>query len=63
MVHQAVGERVFGDGQRRSVYLDERGRQYVVDANGRCVYGVWLVNAPEDADVPVVVDGGHVGAA
>jgi hypothetical protein len=43
--------RPFTDGLERDGYEDAQGRQYVLDADGERVYGVWL----GPADEPVVV--------
>ena len=32
----------FVDGVSRPVFLDEDGRQYVIDNDGNRVYGVWI---------------------
>jgi hypothetical protein len=43
----------FADGVDRPVYDDGQG-QYVLDAHGKPIYGVWFI--PEgEADVPSVV--------
>lgn len=44
----------FTDGTRRPVYQDNRG-QYVVDADGTRVRGVWFIPRDEDCAVPAVV--------
>jgi hypothetical protein len=45
----------FADGQRRPVYQDAAGRQYVVDDDGEPVHGVWYIPRDE-CDAPIVVD-------
>jgi len=54
---RALGDRLFGDRQRRTVYVDGAGRQYVRNDRGKPVYGVWLLTDDDTvADVPHVVD-------
>jgi hypothetical protein len=43
------------DGQRRPVYQDARGRQYVAGDDGEPVHGVWYIPRDE-CDTPIVVD-------
>lgn len=43
MSARAIGERLSPDGQRRTVYATPDGRQFVLDAAGRPVYGSRLV--------------------
>jgi len=40
---RAIGERLSPDGERRTVYATLDGRQFVLDAAGRPVYGSRLV--------------------
>jgi len=39
----AVGTRTFTDGTTRTVFLDLVGRQYVLDDDGRRLYGTWIL--------------------
>jgi hypothetical protein len=44
----------FVDSHWRPVYARPDGQQYIVDEDGTCVLGVWLI--PRDAaDVPITV--------
>jgi hypothetical protein len=43
---RVIGEREFTDGVVRRVYEDDQG-QYVLDADGEIVRGVWLLPADE----------------
>jgi hypothetical protein len=36
-----IGKRTFSDGSRRTVYLDQEGRQFV-RGRSRRLYGIWL---------------------
>jgi hypothetical protein len=46
-----IGRVLFVDGQRRDVFLDRDGRQYVEDGMNP-VYGVWIdVDEPEFTSV------------
>jgi hypothetical protein len=47
MEARVIGEREFTDGVVRPVYEDNKG-QYVLDADGEMVRGVWLL-PPDDA--------------
>jgi hypothetical protein len=49
-----VASTEFLGGAMRPVFQTPEGRQYVVDDDGKRVYGVWFIL--EDADRPVVVD-------
>lgn len=51
-----IGDRDFVDGIRRPVYLDDDGRQYVLD-DGQRVYGVWLTPVMEPAAEPIILGG------
>ena len=44
----------FADGIERPVYDDGEGSQYILDGNGKPVYGVWFIPRDEP-DVPIVV--------
>jgi hypothetical protein len=48
-----LGERHFTDGTTRPVYRSEEGRHYVVDGEGKPVYGVWL--HPDEYSEPIVI--------
>ena len=54
MATDPIGDRLFIDGVKRPVYLDDDGRQFVMESNGLRVHGVWLVPEPDDADAPIV---------
>jgi hypothetical protein len=41
------------DGVWRAVYQDPRGRQYVLEASGEPVFGVWYI--PPDEPPPCVI--------
>jgi hypothetical protein len=56
MSDEVVAYVEFADGQRRPVYQDATGRQYVVDDDGEPIRGVWYIPRDE-CDVPIVVDG------
>jgi len=49
-----LGHRVFMDGVERTVFEDSDGRQYVLDADGMPVHGVWLI-PEEEPDLPLIV--------
>jgi hypothetical protein len=51
-----IGFRDFVDGQRRPVYLDEDGNQYVINDAGREVFGEWL-RPEDDSDQPIFLGG------
>jgi hypothetical protein len=58
MTDPILGHRLFVDGIARPVFLDEAtGRQYVINDDGDRLDGQWL-RAEEEADRPVIVDGG-----
>jgi hypothetical protein len=40
---RSLGTVPFTGGVDRKVFLDEDGRQFVVDGNGDPVYGVWIL--------------------
>jgi hypothetical protein len=46
---QSIGETPFIDGTIRPVFLVADGRQFVLDADGQPVYGVWVY-----VDEPVI---------
>jgi hypothetical protein len=48
-----VADVEFNDAVRRAVYQDSQGRQYVIDASGEPVYGVWYI--PPDEPLPCVI--------
>jgi len=48
--HPSVGIVQFTDGVSRPVYLDSDGRQFVVDAGGERVHGMWVY-----VDEPAIV--------
>jgi hypothetical protein len=50
---QHVADIEFTDGVWRTVCQDEQGRQYVIDATGEPVYGVWFI--PRDEPQPTIV--------
>jgi hypothetical protein len=50
---QPVADVEFIDGLWRPVYQDPRGRQYVIDAAGEPVYGVWFI--PQDEPRPTII--------
>jgi hypothetical protein len=53
-----IGHCLFVDGIVRPVFLDGRGRQYVLDGDARTrVYGEWLL---DDADESFVVSASGV---
>jgi hypothetical protein len=43
----------FTDGVWRAVYQEPGGRQYVIDATGAPVFGVWFI--PQDQPRPCVI--------
>ena len=46
----------FTDGTRRSVYVDSKGRQFILDDDGQRVYGYWHLERDETAaDTPLIV--------
>ncbi len=47
MEARVIGDREFTDGIVRQVYEDDQG-QYVLDADGEMVRGVWLL-PPDEA--------------
>jgi hypothetical protein len=47
-----IGETLFIDQTTRTVFEDLDGRQFVIDADGEHVYGVWFSIA-EPAIVPI----------
>jgi hypothetical protein len=51
-----IGIRQFTDGKQRNVYLDSRGRQYVLNVNGHRVHGVWIVSEEYFKDQPLIVE-------
>ncbi len=46
----AIGTRDFTDGATRTVYRNPTGRQYVLDDDGRRVWGTWLPLEPPDPE-------------
>ena len=45
----------FIDGRTRDVFLDADGRQFVLDAGGEPIHGVWIyIDEPEIADAAVI---------
>ncbi|HZU38803.1 MAG TPA: hypothetical protein VFA18_22940 [Gemmataceae bacterium] len=56
MTDRVVGQRSFRDGQCRTVYADGNGFQYLLDSQGRRVYGVWLLPDDAGADEPHIVE-------
>jgi hypothetical protein len=48
------------DGVWRAVYQDSQGREYVIDASGEPVYGVWFI--PPDDPQPCVTWRSHPGS-
>jgi hypothetical protein len=50
-----IGQRLFTDSSTRPVFLDQDGRQFVIDGDGQRVHGVWIY--PDEADEPTVVQG------
>jgi len=42
----SIGTRTFTDGSVRTVFLDLAGRQFVLDDDGKPVYGTWLPPVP-----------------
>jgi hypothetical protein len=52
-----IGQCRYVDGSTRTVYA-EGGRQYVLDENGRPVYGVWLRPAEEPETAIIVIEAG-----
>jgi hypothetical protein len=42
-VTRIIGARHFTDGSQRAVYEDDDERQFVIDDEGRAVYGVWML--------------------
>jgi hypothetical protein len=49
------------DGVRRPVWEDSRGRQYVLDAEGEPVFGVYFIppEPPDDPQPCAIVDAGR----
>lgn len=48
MENPILGHRAFVGGLVLPVYLDRRGRQYVVDDDGMPLYGLWLYKVGDD---------------
>jgi hypothetical protein len=48
-----IGHCQFADGAMRPDY-DDGKRQYVIDDDGYCVYGVWLI-PKDEPDLPLIV--------
>jgi hypothetical protein len=44
----------FTDGTTRPIFLDD-GRRFVIDDDGKRIYGEWHVPEPERYDVPTIV--------
>jgi hypothetical protein len=61
MTGQPIGQREFVDGTTRPIYQDAEG-QYVLDDDGKRVYGFWLMPELGSYELPLVVDAGP-GAA
>ena len=47
---QVIGTRDFTDGSQRAVYEDDDGRQFVINDEGKGVYGIWIL-----ADQPLAI--------
>ena len=54
MADTPIGIRHFLDGTHRTVWLDPHGRQFVRDADGERVYGLYLIEPDDEQDGPVV---------
>jgi len=50
-----VGYRPSADGTQHAVYVDRAGRQFVFDAKGHRVYGLWFRPA-DDSEAPASAD-------
>jgi hypothetical protein len=55
MTDPIIAYRLFTDGTTRPIYEDWHGKQYVVDDDGRHVYGVWFIPESEDIEPPILV--------
>jgi hypothetical protein len=54
-----IGNREFVGGLIHPVYLDMRGRQYVLGEDGEWVYGLWLYEGEDDAPDVIFLDAPH----
>jgi hypothetical protein len=57
MPDQLIGTILCTDGQRREVFEDFHGKQYILNDADERVYGLWNVSESEFPDLPVIVDG------
>lgn len=52
-----IGTRTFTDGNRRDVYGDDDGQQFVVGDDGEPVYGNWILIPEVEELTPIVTQG------
>jgi hypothetical protein len=55
MLDPIIGYRQFVDGSSRPIFEQLDGRQYVMDDDGNCVYGVWILPPDGSIDLPLIV--------
>jgi hypothetical protein len=59
MTHEPIAHIEFAGGPMWPVFEDG-SRQYVVDDDGKRVYGVWFIPR-DDVDLPLVIQSGETG--